>query len=186
MKENLIFRLKAQYKAENPETGDLEKAKLEILAQCTDYTEAEKLMAKIIEQYNLNKFDPCVYEIIKMKFEAGDIYGCAPLVSEDAGKLTCGLLQHFFNNETDGLYAVKTIVFGDKEEKEKDLKRTFYIPAQNVAAAMSVATSILLHEKRNLNDCLIPSATLDNAVYVYLRPKTSESIYKYMTEVNFK
>ncbi len=183
MKENTIFRLKVQYKSENPETGDLEKTKLEILAQCVNYTDAETLMNKIIEQYDMNKFETCSYEIIKTKFVAGDIYGRTPLIADDNDQLTCGLLQHFFHNDVDGLYAVETIVFGNKDEKEKDLKRTMYIPAQNVADAMSVANTILIHEGHNLDDCIIPSAKLDNAVYIYLLPKTSESIYQYMTNV---
>ena len=183
MEENTIFRLKVQYKSENPETGDLEKTKLEILTQCVNYTDAETLMHKVIEQYQMNKFESCTYEIIKTKILSGDIYGRKPLAADDNDQLTCGLLQHFFNNEADGLYAVKTIVFGNKEDKEKDLKQTLYVPAQNVADAMKVATSILLYQGHNLNDCLIPSATLDNAVYVYLHPKTSESIFKYMNNV---
>lgn len=73
--------------------------------------------------------------------------------------------------------------FGNKEDKEKDLKRTFYIPAIDVANAMSLATLILEYEGRDMNDCLIPSAKLDNATYVYLRPKTSEGMYKLATNI---
>lgn len=178
MNENSIFRLKVQYKMDNQETGEVEKMKLEILTQCVNYTDAEAVMNKIIEQYNMNKFETCVYDIVKTKFEAGDIYGCEAMAADDSEILTCGLLQHFFENESDGLYAVENIVFGNKDNKEKDLKRTFYIPATNVANAMSLATKILRYEGYDMNDCLIPSAKLDNATYVYLRPKTSENIYK--------
>lgn len=183
MNDNTIFRLKVQYKADNQKTGKVEKIKLEILAQCVNYTDAEAVMNKVIEQYNMNKFEPCVYDIVKTKFEADSIYGCKAMSADDSKNLTCGLLQHFFDNESDGLYAVETIVFGNKEDKEKDLKRTFYIPAIDVANAMSLATLILKYEGRDMNDCLIPSAKLDNATYVYLRPKTSESMYKLATNI---
>lgn len=178
MNENSIFRLKVQYKTDNQETGEVEKIKLEILTQCVNYTDAEAVMNKVIEQYNMNKYEPCVYDIIKTKFEAGDIYGCKAMTADDDAKLTCGLLQHFFEDESDGLYAVETIVFGNKDNKEKDLKRTFYISASHVANAMGLATAILQYEGQNMDDCLIPSAKLDNAAYAYLRPKTSENIYK--------
>lgn len=178
MNERSIFRLKAQYKADNQETGEVEKVKLEILAQCVNYTDAEAVMNRVIEQCDMNKYEPCVYDIVKTKFEAGDIYGCKAMIADDDRRLTCGLLQHYFENESDGLYAVETIVFGNKDNKEKDLKRTFYIPAIDVANAMDLATQILKHEGNKMNECLIPSAKLDNATYVYLRPKTSEHIYK--------
>lgn len=183
MNENSIFRLKVQYKAENQETGEVEKIKLEILAQCVNYTDAEAVMNKVIEQYQMNKFEPCVYDIVRTKFEADDIYGCKAMSADDGNNLTCGLLQHFFENESDGLYAVENIVFGNKEDKEKDLKRTFFIPAKDTADATSAAIAILQYEGRNMDDCLISSIKLDHAEYVYLRPKTSESIYKLATNI---
>lgn len=178
MNDNSIFRLKVQYKAENQETGEVEKIKLEILAQCVNYTDAEAVMNKVIEQYQMNKFEPCIYDIVKTKFEANDIYGCEPMSADDNTNLTCGLLQHFFEDESDGLYAVDNVVFGNKEDKEKDLKRTFFIPAKDTADATSAAVAILNYEGRDMNDCLISSVKLDHAEYIYLRPKTSESIYK--------
>lgn len=183
MNENSIFRLKVQYKAENQETGDVEKMKLEILTQCVNYTDAEAVMNKIIEQYQMNKFEPCTYDIVKTKFSANDIYGCKTLSADDSKNLTCGLLQHFFEEESDGLYAVDNIVFGNKEDKEKDLKRTFFIPAKDTADATSVAIAILQYEGRDLNDCLISSVKLDHAEYVYLRPKTSEEAFKLATNI---
>lgn len=183
MNENSIFRLKVQYKAENQETGDVEKIKLEILTQCVNYTDAEAVMNKVIEQYQMNKFEPCTYDIVKTKFSANDIYGCKTLSADDSKNLTCGLLQHFFEEESDGLYAVDNIVFGNKEDKEKDLKRTFFIPAKDTADATSVAIAILQYEGRDLNDCLISSVKLDHAEYVYLRPKTSEEAFKLATNI---
>lgn len=183
MNENSIFRLKVQYKAENQETGEVEKIKQEILTQCVNYTDAEAVMNKVIEQYQMNKFEPCTYDIVKTKFSANDIYGCKPLSADDNKNLTCGLLQHFFEDESDGLYAVDNVVFGNKEDKEKDLKRTFFIPAKDTADATSAAIAILQYEGRDMNDCLISSVKLDYAEYVYLRPKTSEEIFKLATNI---
>lgn len=177
MDSNSIFRLKVQYQAVNQETGDVEKTKLEILTQCVNYTDAEAVMNKIAEEYQMNKFEPCVYGIVKAKFSTDSIYGGETFIAEDNGALTLGLIQHSFEEEADGLYAVETIVFGNKENKEKDLKQTFYIPAKDVAHAMKAATEILTFNGHNLADCIIPSAKLDNASYVYLRPTTSERIF---------
>ncbi len=177
MNELSLFRLKLQYKSENQETGELEKAKTEILVQCVNYTDAEKLVCEIIKLYNMSKFEPCVYDIVKTKFEAVDVYGSKIMEKEE--DLTCGLIQHYFTTDDDGLYAVEAIVFGDKEAKEKDLKFTFFIPSTNVADAMNKAKKILEGQGFALDNCLIPSAKLDKAEYVYLRPETSKEIYEH-------
>lgn len=178
MNDNSIFRLKIQYKGENQETKEIEKVKLEILVQCVNYTDAETVMNKIAEQYQMNKFETCVYDIIKTKFTANDIYGGETLSADDNNRLTCGLLQHFFEDESDGLYAVNTIIYGNKDEGEKDFKQTYYIPATNVANAMEAAEAILRYRGNHPDDFFIPSAKLDNATYIYLRPATSEEIFK--------
>lgn len=181
MNELSMFRLKVQYKSENQTTGEIEKIKTEILAQCANYTDAETLMNKIIETDNLNKFEPCIYDIVKTKFEAPDIYGTKIMQTDN--NLACGLIEHFFENDSEGLYEVQAIVFGDKEAKEKDLKQTIYIPATNVADAMAAARKILVYSGHNIADCLIPSTKLDNASIVFLRPSTSEYIYKQAMEI---
>lgn len=182
MNELSMFRLKVQYKSENPATGEIEKTKNEILAQCVNYTDAEKLMLKIIETDYMDKFEPCSYDITKAKFEASDIYGNPNVMLTDK-KLLCGLVEHFFENENDGLYAVETVVFGDKEAKEKDLKQTYYIPTCNVAEAMTAARKILANDGHNIGDCLIPSAKLDKATRVFLRTSTTEYINRQATEI---
>lgn len=181
MNELSMFRLKVQYKSENQSTGEIEKVKAEFLAQCVNYADAEKLMCKIIETNSMDKFEPCVYDITKAKFEATDIYGC-PIMKTNHN-MTCGLIEHYFEAENDGLYAVETIAFGDKELKEKDTKHTYYIPATDVAEAMTATRKILVYESNNIENCLIPSAKLDKATSVFLRPTTSENIYKQATNI---
>lgn len=173
---SLMFRLKLQYKSENQTTGEIEKTKTEILVQCGCYTNAEEVAYSIMEQYHMDKFEPCTYDIIKTKIEPTDIYGNETMKVDYSYDID-SLYQHYFANEEDGLYEVETIVFGDKEAKEKDHKHTFYIPAVNVADAMNKARTILQNMGYNLNDCLIPSAKLDKAEWIYLKPTTSEQIY---------
>lgn len=176
MNEYSLFRLKLQYKAENQETGEIEKAKMEILAQCVNYTDAETLVNKLIEQYQMDKLDPCNYEIVKGKFDVSNIVGTPVLQHDNKDVLTCGLLQHFFSENEDGLYAVDTIVFGDKAKKEKDVKTTYYIPANDAGDAQSRAMKILLMEGNQSGNCLVSCVKLDNAEYIYLRPQTSANL----------
>lgn len=177
MNEFSMFRLKVQHKSENQTTGELEKTRTEILAQCVNYTDAENLVLKIIEQYNMDKFEPCVYDISKAKFEATNILGYDNM-KPDTTK-TCGLIQHYFESNDDGLYEVETIIFGDKTLKEKDTKITYYIPSSNIADAMNKARQTLRNNGYSLDSSLIQSAKLDKAEWVYLRPATSKSLYTY-------
>lgn len=173
---SLMFRLKLQYKSENQSTGEIEKTKTEILTECVNYTNAEEVAYSIIEQYHMDKFEPCVYDIVKTKIETTDIYGNESMKIDYSYDID-SLHQHYFDNEENGLYEVETIVFGDKEIKEKDHKHTFYIPAANVADAMNKARTILQNMGCELGNCLIPSAKLDKAEWIYLKPTTSEQIY---------
>lgn len=187
MNEYSLFRLKLQYKTDNQETGDVEKAKMEILAQCVNYTDAEKVVNKIAKLYNMNKYEPMIYEIVKTKFDATQIVADGVLQTEYMEgvnqKLTCGLVQHFFENENEGLFAVDTTIFGNKEEKEKDVKTTYFIPAINVADAHDRAKKVLAYNGHDLDDCLVSGAKLDKAEYIYLRPSTSESLYNKATQI---
>lgn len=173
-----MFRLKLQYKSENETTGELEKTKTEILAQCENYTDAEALVYKLIKQYNMDKFEDCVYDITKAKIEATNIYGTDVMTAENTCAVN-GLYQHYFASADDGLYEVEAIVFGDKQMKEKDTKIIYYISAANVANAMNMARAILRNQGCDLANCLIPSAKLDKAEWIYLCSSTSNEIYNH-------
>ena len=71
MKVNQVFEIKFAYKGEN-EKGELSKKKLNVLAQCTNYTEAEKLAHTLIAIQELEKFEKSVsigvIYIIRCKF----------------------------------------------------------------------------------------------------------------------
>lgn len=174
MNEYSLFRLKFQYKTENQETGEIEKAKMEALAQCANYTDAEALANKLMTMYGISKLDGYSYEIIKGKFDVSSLVGTSVLQHNKS--LVCGLMPHFFENGNEGLYAVDTIVFGDKTAKEKDIKATYYIAATDVADAQDKACKVLQSDGYSLSDCLVSGAKLDNVEYLYLRPMTSETL----------
>lgn len=176
-KQNQMFRLKLAYQAENKTTGEVEKVKEEILAECANYTDAETLLNKIIETFSMNKLEPVVYEIIKCKFSGNDIYlnSLIDCDSEDT-PLTCGRLNCFFKDSTHGLYSVDTIIFGDKELKEKDIKRTFLIPASNTADASIRAEMILTHDGNNEEDIAVINVKYDKAGSFYFEPMSFESL----------
>lgn len=182
MSNNSMFRLKVQYKAVNQATGKDEKNKLEILIQAENYTEAEAVLNKIAKQYQFDKLEPYTYDIIRAKLLANDIYDYHGMVTDSENKLTCGLIQHFFE-QSYGLYAVDTVVYGDKEADEKDLKETYYIPALDVSDAMNAAMAILKYYNHDYSECHVPSAKLDNAKYIYLQPYTSEAIFKQANDI---
>lgn len=182
MSNNSMFRLKVQYKSVNQATGKDEKKKLEILVQAENYTEAEAVLYKVAEQYQFGKLEPYTYDIIKTKLLAGDVYDYHGMVTDSENKLTCGLIQHFFEPHY-GLYSVNTVVYGDKDIDEKDLKETYYIPALNVSDAMSAAMAILKYYNHDFSECHVPSAKLDNAIYIYLRPYTSEAIFNQANKI---
>lgn len=181
MATNSLFRLKVQYKRTNQTTGEIEKVKAEILAQCLNYTEAEALMIRIGDWEEFDKFEPYAYEIAKVKFTTDDLFGGEPMCKMGAEKKMNGLIEHYFANDSEGIYAVNTIVPGCKEKKTKDKKTTYYIPAKDVAQAMRRAQAIL--QRRGEMDGIVPSAKLDNATSIYLDSQTSEAIYRYATQI---
>lgn len=168
-----MFRLKLTYQAENQETGDVEKIKTEVLVQCVNYTDAETLLNKIIEHYAMNKLAPVVYEIVKCKFACQDIYlNSLTNCDSDDTPLTCGRLNCFFVNESHGLYAVDTIIFGDKSLKEKDIKTTYLIPAEDPADATVRAKLILADSGNDEEDIAVTNVKYDRAGDFYLEPMT--------------
>jgi len=168
---NQMFRLKLNYQAENQQTGEVEKLKDEILVECVNYTDAETLLNKVIEHFGMAKLAPVVYEIVKCKFERNSIY-LNSLVNcdDDEVPLTCGRLNCFFTNPNHGLYSVDTIVFGDKAAKEKDVKETYLIPAEDPADATIRARLILLFLGNHEDDIAVTNVKYDKASNFYLAP----------------
>lgn len=174
---NPMYRLKIAYQAENKTSGEIEKIKEEILVECVNYTNAEALLNKLIETYSMNKLCPAVYEIIKCKFAADDIYINSLMNCDgDDVPLTYGRLNCFFVDESHGLYSVDTIVFGDKELKEKDEKITLLIPAIDPADATMRAKLILKHDGNKDEDIAVTNVKYDKAGNFYLDPMTFNNL----------
>lgn len=172
-----MFRLKIAYQAENQETGEMEKVKEEILSECANYTDAEAVLTSIVEQYNLGKFGSVPYEIVKCKFSRHQLYVNDLIESDDENKtLTCGLLNCSFVDGMDGLYAVDVIIFGNKAEKEKDVKDTYFIPANDPADATHKAKEILGYGGHSKDDYAITNVKFDKATSMYFVPSSFESM----------
>lgn len=172
-----MFRLKVAYQAENQETGEMEKVKEEILAECENYTDAEAVLNSIIKQYGFDKFGNVPYEIVKCKFSRSQLY-VNNLIEKDneANTLTCGLVNCSFTDAMDGLYAVDVIIFGNKSEKEKDLKDTYFIPANDPADATQKAKEILDFYGHSKDDYAVTNVKFDKANSMYFVPASFESM----------
>ena len=179
MKVNQVFEIKFAYKGEN-EKGDLSKKKLKVLAQCTNYTEAEKLAHTIIAIQELEKFEECVYSISLTNYSVSNV-----LVNDalnEANDLVMGLQETFFSNEEDGIFVIKVKFFGDKEAKEKDITDSYLVPGSNINNAILYLKKFLINKKNYQNcDFTINGSNITNAENLYLVPsvydsKKSESI----------
>ena len=89
MKVNQVFEIKFAYKGEN-EKGELSKKKLNVLAQCTNYTEAEKLAHTLIAIQELEKFEECIYNISLTNYSVSNVLSWTVIVND-----TCLFFQCF-------------------------------------------------------------------------------------------
>ncbi len=62
-----FYVLKFPYQAEDAQTGDMKKQKQEILAECANYTDAEKLAYALIHDEQWDKYQPVKPEIVRLK-----------------------------------------------------------------------------------------------------------------------
>lgn len=179
MKVTSVFRIKFVYSGEEMD-GSVVKKRLEVLAQCTTYTEAEKLANVIIERNNMERFDECSYEIILTKIAIGDIL-YNTVLNEDT-TLVMGLSELFFEGELDAIYSIRVKFFGNKEEKTKDTVSEYLVPGETINDAVNYIKKFLKN-KRGMADgtfCVLQSK-VDNMENLYLMPivldaKKAESI----------
>lgn len=101
---NNIYRLKFAYKGVDDD-GAVKLVKTEHLAECMSYTEAEKVAYAIADREGMDRFDDYVYEIIKTKLSTGQIVDNGTL--EHSQTLVCGLTEHFFRGDYDGMFLIK-------------------------------------------------------------------------------
>lgn len=165
MNTNSIFRLKFSYKGER-KGGELAKKKLEVLAQCCSYTEAEKLAHSLIEKEEMEKYEDCEYEIMLTKLGVNDILLNNVLKGEE--EKIMGLVELFFSGEQDGVFLIKTKFFG-KSEKEKDTTCEYLVPGSTINEAVIYLKKYLVNRCGNAtSDFTVSSSKIDNAENLYL------------------
>lgn len=167
-----MFRLKLAYKAENDETGAIENVKDEMLVECVNYTDAEKVVMQLEKLYDMSKYEPLSYEIVKCKYDFSTIFLNALVNRENDDNLICGLVDSFIEDKEHGLYAVDIIMYGDKSIKEKDVKETYFIPAINPADAHFRAAKIIQNYGKNKSDYAILNVKHDKANDILLLPSS--------------
>lgn len=173
MKVNQVFELKFSYKGEN-EDGEMQKKKLNVLAQCTNYTDAEKLVHTIITKEEMEKFEDCSYTISLTNFLVSNILVNDTLQESD--DLVMGLTETFFVKEEDGVFAVKVKFFGDKEAKEKDITDTLLVPGSNINNAILYLKKFLINKKGYQScDFTVMGSNITNAESLYLEPSIFDS-----------
>ena len=176
MDTNSIFRLKFSYKGEKND-GELAKKKIEVLAQCSSYTEAEKLAYFLIKKEKMEKYENCEYEIVLTKLSVNSILLNDVLQRED--NKVMGLVELFFSGEQDGMFLIKTKFFG-KDEKEKDTSCDYLVPGHTINGAVTYLKKYLINGCGNSeSDFTVSSSKIDNVENLYL----SEIVYENKSSV---
>ena len=161
-----LFKIKFSYQAEN-ETGALENKNLQVLAQCCNYTDAEKLALCIVERDRLDRFECSDPEITRLKTPvSGLLLNDTVDTSDD---LTCKLVEVFFPNEGDSWYNVKIDVDSVVDEKVKKNKEEYLLPASSTTDAIKKLTP-----QMNMKDYKVTHTSIDKSELVYLTPETVE------------
>lgn len=166
-----LFRIKNCYKFYDQESGEIKKFKEEYLISAVNYTEAETFIVKFNEMHDYNRYVRAEYEIIKEKFTADDIY-VNDVIDHDTDSIG-RYVELFFENETDRLFGVTVKYFGDKEQKEKDYKMTYYIPGKDMESAVNYFNTRIA--SRN-DDYMITKTTADNMTSLFLSPEIWKSL----------
>ena len=163
MKVNQVFEIKFAYKGEN-EKGELSKKKLNVLAQCSNYTEAEKLAHTLIAIQELEKFEECIYNISLTNYSVSNVL--VNNILNESDDLVMGLQETFFSNEEDGIFIIKVKFFGDKEAKEKDVTDNAILYLKK-----------FLINKKNYQSCdfTVNGSNITNAENLYLVPSVYDS-----------
>lgn len=168
MDTNSIFRLKFSYKGEKND-GELGKNKLEVLAQCWSYTEAEKLAHSLIKREDMEKYENCEYEIVLTKLSVKDILLNNVLQCEEDKVMN--LVELFFSGEQDGIFLIKTKFFG---KEDKDTTCSYLVPGNTINDAVTYLKKYLVNRcGYATSDFIVSSSKIDNAENLYL----TESIY---------
>ena len=169
-----LFRIKFTYVGED-ENGEMGKRKLEVLAQCVNYTDAEALTLEIAKKNEMSKYEDYDYEITKTNLNICNMLTNNVLCEED--DLVKGLSELYFSGETDGVFPVKVKFFGNKEEKEKDVTEIYLTPGATMNAAIVYMKRFLVEKKQcKLDSFMVIGSSLDKAENIYLTPSTYDKM----------
>ena len=172
----VLFKIKFRFKEPN-DKGELKRAKLDIIAQCENYSEAEQLAIIIAKDYEMDRSEPYSYEIIKLKLSVNDIlYSDTTLDYQK--DLVLGLVGTYLNNELADIYIVNILVFENEEIKTKSVKRVFCVPAYNAVGAINQVQSWMASFKYSQDEYKVINAKVDGASEIYFKPDTFDKLIK--------
>ena len=172
-----FFRIKLSYNGEDGDTGAIVKKKEEYLAMSVNYTDAESLVCKIIQDRNFDVNDNVKYEIVKTKIDKV-IFN--DILNVDENKIM-NLINYYFEESENtgvGLYNVKVIYFSIDADtgKKKSENSDYWIPASSSENAGNRMSKIL---DSAMMDYVIRDIKFDKAQEIYVTEQRYESDKKY-------
>lgn len=161
-----FYVLKFQYQAEDAQTGDMKKQKQEILAECANYTDAEKLAYALIHDEQWDKYQPVKPEIVRLKIN--DLHTNDCIIAEP--DLFDGFAEMYLESQEFHFYQINLDdPYTDENGKEKKNKISMFIPAATTGEAEAYA-------KRLYEDATITATKIMAFTSAFVLPSTLESI----------
>jgi len=161
-----FYLIKFQYIGVDQATGDMKKKKQEILAECANYTDAEKLAFAYIHDEEMDKYEPCKPEIVRQKVNDIRINGCV-IIEQD---LFNGFAEMYLETDDFRFYQVNANdPYENDEGDTKNVKRAMYIPASSTGEAENYAL-------RLYPDATITSTKIVNFKSAFLIQSTIDSL----------
>jgi len=159
-----FYLLKLQYEGEDAVTADIKKIKKEYLAECVNYTDAEKLVNELIRDEDMNHFSQAQYEIQKLK-----IYDLKYSEHLSAESNSLEDLTELFFEDGARFYKVKVEEPDNSGDKPKTVKSEMFIPAASTGEAEMLA-------KRFYVQGTVINATMMNFENAFVLKQTYEAI----------
>lgn len=159
-----FYLLKLQYEGEDAVTADIKKIKKEYLAECVNYSDAEKLVNELIVDEDMNHFSSAQYEIQKLKIS--DLKYSEHVCAEENS--LAGLTELFFDDGSK-FYKVKIEEPDNSGDKPKTVKSEMFIPAASTGEAESLA-------KRFYAKGTVINATMMNFENAFVLKQTYEAV----------
>lgn len=174
-----LFKIKFSYKGEN-ENGAISKKKLQVTAQCINYTDAEALAAKVMENEGMLKYEHDEPEIIKLKTPIYNVLLNDTLTASDT--LTNKLAQLYFQGKDDALFIVKAKIFTNIDTGKGNTNE-YILPSTSAVSAINYVRKYLIYKGWTSNQFVIISHKIDNTEFIYMEPELIEAKMKVDTEL---